>query len=38
MTQSLGAYESNSVTIDAIRIKATSDDIASGIFKLYGIV
>ena len=38
MTQSLGAYESNSVTIDAIRIKATSGDVASGIFKLYGVI
>ena len=37
MTQSLGAIESNGDTIDAIRIYATSGDIASGRFKLYGI-
>ena len=37
MTQSLGAIESNGDTIDALRIYATSGDIASGRFKLYGI-
>ena len=37
MTQSLGTIESNGDTIDALRIYATSGDIASGRFKLYGI-
>ena len=38
MTRSSGAYESDSVVINAIRIAATSGDIGSGTFKLYGVV
>ena len=37
-TRSSGAYESDSVVINAIRIAATSGDISAGIFKIYGVV
>lgn len=36
-TRSFGAYESDSVTINAVRIAPTSGNIASGIFKLFGV-
>ena len=38
ITQSMGAYESNSTTINAIRIAFSSGNIASGIFKLFGVL
>jgi len=35
--EGIGAYESNTQTIDAIQIKFSSGDIASGKFKLFGV-
>ena len=37
-TNCIGAYESNSTTINAIKVAWSSGDIASGRFKLYGVV
>ena len=36
-TNSIGAYESNTAIINALKIKFRSGDISSGIFKLYGV-
>jgi len=37
-TRSSGAYESDSTTINAIRIAPTSGNILSGVFKIYGVL